>query len=96
MADLKPLIVEIEKLLSNGDKSAILPKEAVYGSHADWEHHLKKPASLASKEHLVDDLRDRAARSAALSERPASWPHILKAARVKDADDPDEDEGRGR
>ena len=50
MADLYPLIVEIEEFLSNMEtrKSAILPKEAVYGSHEDWEHHLRKPANLLS------------------------------------------------
>ena len=44
----------------------------------------------------MDGLRDWATKSAALSERPASWPRFLKAAREKDADDPDEGEGRGR
>ena len=50
MANLYPLIVEIEEFLSIMEtrKSAILPKEAVYGSHKDWEHHLRKPASLLS------------------------------------------------
>ena len=50
--DFKSLVrkVDVEEFLSNMEtrKSAILPKEAVYGSHEDWEHHLRKPASLLS------------------------------------------------